>query len=263
MAALRLKEAAALVSSDQARVALLRLPLPSVSLCKPCIPPALGPRPSEAPCSPPPPSSYNYHRGSHLRNVCHVHEIEPVRLTKKSPNLQLAMGVYQWTNGISVLTRELPWFGSSNVQVKRDHKTTTPRNVINSYDCNQVHHPYSFLSQLFIENTKHTDQCHQQQPSSSSVDLVKQLYSLDESRWQLCFDAVVLQEADRLERAQEPPHTPSQDQHKQPRQSQKELERRGEPERRLPSDKATPAQMSFILLKLREEVDLYHILGLK
>jgi hypothetical protein len=76
---------------------------------------------------------------------------------------------------------------------------------------------------------------------------------------------VVLQQADRLEHARESPASPTareQQRQDQPQgtrgHSQKQVERRGEvPEgrgRRLPSDKATPAQMSVILLKLREEV---------
>ena len=270
MAALkRLKEAASLLSSDQSRAALLRLRLlePSVSLLsKPCIPPALGPRPTEVPCCPPPSSPYDYHRSRNSLNVHRdVHKTDAINQTsnnKRSSNLQSASaaGMYQWASGISAFTRDLPWFGSSNVQLSRDHKTTAPLDITNSFDRSSAHSHRTLFSQI-MQDARHTEHHGQIQLSSSATDLVKRLYSLDESRWQLPFDAVILQQADRLERAQEPHTAPSaQGQQEDIPRTQKQLERRGEqPEgMRLPSDKATPAQMSFILLKLREEVHGIH-----
>ena len=266
MAALkRLKEAATLLSSDQSGAALLRLPLlePSVSLLsKPCIPPALGPRPTEVPCSPPPPSPFDHHQSRNSRNVHHdVYKIEAKsksRHNKSFSNLQLAsaVSVYQWASGISALTRDLPWFGSSNAPLERDLKTTVPPDFTNSFDQSSACSRRTLFSQ-FLQDTRHREHHGQLQVPSPSIDLIKRLYSLNESQLQLPFDAVVLQQADRLERTQESPTSPAaQGQKEQIPHSQKPLERRGEqPEgRRLPSDKATPAQMSFILLKLREEV---------
>ena len=273
MAALkRLKEVASLVSSDQSRVALHRLPLPlcitrlepvpsSVSplLSKPCIPPALGPRPTEAPCSPPPSysSANSYHQYHHrrLKNLCHdVHEIE-------SKSTSSVVSMYQWTNGISALTRDLLWFRSSSEC--DDRKTTALPDVY--VDLSGVHRYHTLLLQLSQDTTtKHRD-CHHMynsQPSLSSHS-TRQLYSLNKSpRQQSQFGAVVLQQADRLERAQEPPAAEQQSQQEERGHLQKQVERRGlgevpgeRRERRLPSDdKATPAQMSVILLKLREEV---------
>ena len=267
MAALkRLKEAATLISSDQSRVALLRLPLtrlePSVSLLsKPCIPPALGPRPTEVPCSPPPSSPSDCHRRRYSHNIRHdVHEIEvgQTSTSKRLPNLKSssAVSVYQWTNSISALTRELPWFGSSNVQLEHDCQTTAPPDVTNNFELSNVHSCHTLLSQL-LQDTRHTEQHGQSPLSSPSTGLVKQLHSLNESQGQWHFGAVVLQQADRLERAQEPPTSPAeQGLQEQQGHSQKQVEERREQpgRRRLPSDKATPAQMSVILLKLREEV---------
>ena len=273
MAALkRLKEAASLVSSDQSRVALHRLPLPlcitrlepvpsSVSplLSKPCIPPALGPRPTEAPCSPPPSysSANSYHQYHHrrLKNSCHdVHEIES-KLTSS------VVSMYQWTNGISALTRDLLWFRSSSEC--DDRKTTALPDVY--VDPSGVHRYHTLLLQLLQDTTtKHRDCRHHMHNSQSSLSShsTGQLYLLNESpRQQSQFGAVVLQQADRLERAQEPPAAEQQSQQEERGHLQKQVERRGlgevpgERRGRLPSDnKATPAQMSVILLKLREEV---------
>ena len=297
MAALRkLKEAAALVllNDQPSRVALLRLPLsPSVSLLsKPCIPPALGPRPTEAPCSLPPSPTDNYHRGRrYLQRKCHdVREFESVGHTSNNsngkglPNLALAsaVSVYQWTNGISVLTRDLLRFGSSSrtqVELEHDCKTTAPPPDITSgrsFDLqpSTIDRYHTLLLQL-LQDTSHGEHDSQSplspssSPSTSADFVVQQFHSINVDQGEQPFSAaVVLQQADRLEHAREPPTSPTagERQKDQPQgtqgHSQKQVERREEeqPEGRgrrgkwLPSDKATPAQMSVILLKLREEV---------
>ncbi len=296
MAALKkLKEAAALVllNDQSSKVALLRLPLSrlepaSVSLLnKPCIPPALGPRPTEAPCSPPPPSpTDNYHRSRrYSQNVHHNrHDVESIGRTsgtinsKRLPNLTLASAVslYQWTNGISALTRDLLRFGSSSssTQLERDYKTTAPppdTATSGRFDLqpSTIDRYHTLLVQL-LQDTSHAEHHSQSSlspsPPSTTDFIVPQFHSLNVNQGERSFGAaVVLQQADRLEHAQESPASPTareQQQQDQPQStrghSQKQVERRGEvPEgrgRRLPSDKATPAQMSVILLKLREEV---------
>ena len=296
MAALKkLKEAAALVllSDQPSRVALLRLPLsPSVSLVsKPCVPPALGPRPTEAPCCLPPSChTDNYHRGRcYSQRNCHdICELESVGHTSNNshskglPNLALAgaVSVYQWTNGISALTRDLLRFGSSSrtqVELEHDCKTTTlPPNITSgrSFDLqpSTIDRYHTLLLQL-LQDTSHGEHHSQSSlspssPSTSADFVVQQLHSINVDQGERPFSAaVVLQQADRLEHAREPPTSPTagERQKDQPQgtqgHSQKQVERRGEeqPEGRgrgkwLPSDKATPAQMSVILLKLREEV---------
>ena len=264
--------AATLISSDQARVALLRLPLPLVTrlepslsplslLSKPCIPPALGPRPTEALCSPPslsPGDSYHHRRYSH-------DVPQDVTELERSPGLKSAHAesVYQWTNGISALTRDLLWFRStSNVGTECDRKTTAPLDIADGIDLSSAHRCRTLMLQL-LQDSRHMEHRSHSPLSSPATDLVKQLHSLNESRGQWQYGSVVLQQADRLEHAQEPHTLPTAEQPSRQEEkglSQKQLERRGEQpgekERRgrLPSDKPTPAQMSVILLKLREEV---------
>lgn len=294
MAALKkLKEAAALVllSDQPSRVALLRLPLsPSVSLLsKPCIPPALGPRPTEAPCSLPPSCTDNYHHGRHYSQKSY-HDARKFELvghtgnnnSKGLPNLALAgaVSVYQLTNGISALTRDLLRFGSSSstrLELERDRKVSTSSPDITNRDFDlqpsTIDRYHTLLLQL-LQDTSHGEHHSQSSlspssPSSSTEFVVQQLHSLNADQGERLFGAaVVLQQADRLEHAKEPPTSPTagEQQKDQPQgtqgHSQKQVERRGEeqPEGRgrrgkwLPSDKATPAQMSVILLKLREEV---------
>ena len=214
---------------------MLRLPVLSTSLLsKPCIPPALGPRPSKAPCAPPL-SSYNsrpirlHHRRRQSDPTCYQ------MLSRLHLSLKEASGISSGS-----LSRRKSWFGISNIRVE----IASPNEQgIHSLDAPTF--PINLGGQVFpsLHNrdtlaTTILDRS----PSSVSV-LVKRLYSLDESKW------LVLQQPaqlDSLERAQETQQPPRQEvprpQHRPPR------------ERQAPSDKATPAQMSFILLKLREEV---------
>ena len=239
MAALRLKEA--VWSCDQGRAALLRLPVPLIStavvLSKPCVPPPLGPRPTETQCSPssppsspPPPPHYR----QTPRNSC----ISSHQNCVNFPSLNFSMKRYQKTSHVSLTLpsdtpSKFPWVGASNfLNVERKD---------NNYD-------------LPLFAAKPADSATDCRSSQASLNLlVKKLYSLDESEW-LSSEAIVLQQPDRVERAAESPMRSEQEQRDHPR-AERQLQTSNEKEKNQPpSDKASPAQMSFVLLKLREEV---------
>ena len=234
MAALRLKEA--VLSRDQARAALLRLPILSTSLLsKPCIPPALGPRPSKTPCAPMLPS-YNSrpirlrHRRRKSEPTCYQ------MLSRLHLSLKEASGILSGS-----LSGRKSWFGISNIWVEIASPNCTNEQNFLDVPTFPVNLDAPVFPPLHNRDTLATASLNRS-PSSVNV-LVKRLYSLDESKW------LVLQQPaqqDSLERAQETQQPPQQEvprpQHQPPS------------ERQAPSDKATPAQMSFILLKLREEV---------
>ena len=232
MAALRLKEA--VQSCEQARAALLRLPVLStssscVSLSKPCIPPPLGPRPSETPNHPPPPA-YNCRPVRPIRLSRHQqHETRQNELTHSHD-----LSKPQRTSGLSFsVIRENFWFGMSSLQGER----TSDKEHMNSV------YSQTLLHQLYHNNLAATSNL--VHPSPTLNELFKNLYSLDENKW------LALQQPahwDSLERAQETPRTSQE----VPRPQ--EVGHRAPEQRQMPSDKPTPSQMSFILLKLREEV---------
>ena len=212
MTALRLKEVA--VSCDQARSLLcLSVLPPAVHRSKPCIPPALGPRPSETPCTPPPNlHPDNPHKMADWNRSAHL----------RFSGLHFSIRKFQPTNGggLSVLPQHQPRFGPS---------------VPSTCNSDGYEDGHSMLLTQFTREMRID-----QQPPSSSLDLIKRLYSLDESWW-LSSEAVVVQQAARLEQPQKPQH-------------QLQRQQQGSTERQVPSNKATPAQVSFVLLKLREEV---------
>ena len=250
MAALRLRDV--VLSCDPGRAALLRLPVVcsshAVFLSKPCIPPALGPRPTEAPCPPPPPPP-NYHQN--LRHVINGRHRNSYRDGQKLPRLPLSVNWHQKINPLSNLPnlpwRELPWSRVSNVQVE-----ITPMDADES--CCKIKHN-AFPTQFEADSTHTTVNSHTSSTSLNS--LIRELYSLDERQWCGSKQPVVLQQTDQLERAAETerPSSPQQreEEREQPQAERQPLQQPTE-ENQFHSDKATPAQMSFVLLKLREEV---------
>lgn len=238
---------------------LLHLPASSSSAAvlvgKPCVPPALDPRPLEAPCTVP--SAPTNYRQPHSHNNLHLSSRNELTCCKKFPRLQLSLNANQRTNLASLFPKDFPWFGSNNIQ---DKIVSSVDNSYHKLNVDNTSLKPQFTHEVYPADN---DRLHVQL-SSPSLIMVKKLYSMDDRHWlgpsddswALRSDAVVLQQPNQLEKAQET-DKPRQEEWQVP-QTDQQLPRPKQ-EKQLPSDKASPAQVSVILLKLREEVCLHNV----